>query len=60
MFEGDGARYCFILNPDDSKDREIRSLLADAMTLRDNPTVADMLERLRVVVTLVKTDAQTS
>ena len=49
---GDGSTYLFQFS--DYLDRDTLTVFDDAIKLKDNPAVADALERLRVVVELVK------
>ena len=55
MFEGNGSTYLWDLS-DEQEDRELQTLLKDAWDFRTIPIVADILERLAVVVNLVKQD----
>lgn len=52
-YQGDGARVVFS-TPEQS---EFNDLIDDLATYRDHPTVADVVERLKVVLALVKQDA---
>lgn len=55
MFEGNGSTYLWHLGEDKNKeDKYIQDLLKDAWDMRTVPVVADILERLRVVVELAK------
>ena len=51
---GDGSTYLFQFLND--LDHDTTSMLEDAFRLRNVPAVADMLERLEVVVKLAKQD----
>ena len=52
----DGTTYLFPIIADLENYNAVMNLLNDAAKHYDNPTVADVLERLRVVVELVKQD----
>lgn len=52
---GDGRTYLFMMDLDVDRHTELTDMLHDALDLRDNPAVADALEKLSVVVKLVKT-----
>lgn len=53
LLEGDGSRYLWRLD-EGHKEDPVKTLLKDAWNLRTIPAVADMLERLGVVVELAK------
>jgi len=50
----DGSTYLYQMLTDIERHENIMNLLNDAAKYYDNPAVADVLERLRVVVELVK------
>jgi len=53
---GDGSTFLFHMVLDIQKHTDIMNLLNDVGKYYENPAVADVLERLRVVVELVKND----
>lgn len=56
-FRGNGTTYKFQLD-DLSKKKEIMNLLVEAHDYYDHPAVADAMEKLAVVVSLVKQDGR--
>ena len=54
LFEGNGSTYLWHLGEDNKEDKYIQDLLKDAWDMRTVPAVADVLERLQVVVSLAK------
>jgi hypothetical protein len=52
----DGSTYLYQMMMDIDRHDNIMNLLNDAAKYYDNPAVADLLERLQVVVELVKQD----
>jgi hypothetical protein len=51
---GDGSTYLFMLDIDVERHTDLNDMLHDAFKLRDVPAVAEALERLKVVIELVK------
>ena len=51
---GDGSTYLFQILLDMAKHNALINMLHDSLKYSENPAVADALERLRVVVELVK------
>jgi len=54
---GDGHTYLFHLETNFGDRVKLQRLFESALTYKDHPTVRDVLERLQVVVELVKHDA---
>jgi hypothetical protein len=50
----DGSTYLYLITMDIERHDNIMNLLNDAAKYYDNPAVADVLERLQVVLALVK------
>jgi hypothetical protein len=58
-FIGDGCTYLYNFDPVDPvnpKSRDLMNLVNDLVKYHKNPTVSDVLDRLQVVINLVKED----
>ena len=57
---GDGSTYLYQMAFDTGRTERLYDLMKDALKYSETPAVADLLERLQVVIALTKQECQTN